>query len=649
MSRFALLFALLFAVLRVAAAQTHPPAHAPSHAQSEAILDYHSDITLQPDGSMRVTETIKVNSRGIQIRHGIYRDFPTEYKDQLGNRYVVSFNVLGATRDGAPEVYRLETLGNGTRVYLGQPGYFLTTGEHTYTIDYLTDRQLGFFKDHDELFWNVTGNGWAFNILHASATVHLPENIPPDKVQLSGFTGSQGATARNLDVTSNDDGTFSFASNLLLPPHSGLSILLSWPKGFISEPTPAEKRKILLDNNPDLIFVLGGAALLLLYYFIVWLAVGRDPEHGVIMPLYEPPANLSPAAMRYLVRMGYDNKVFAASILSMAVKGYLTIRQQAGSYTLYLTKNAKPAFSQDERDIAEKLFTGRDELWLHNENHVMIRAAISSQKALLKNAEETIYFFTNSCYMIPAVMITVASLIGILYAHPGPMTPAALFICFWLTIWSLAITALLMSVTQNWKAAFAGEHFSFLLAGKALFTTLFAVPFLAGEAFGIFVLAKSTSPLAAAFLIGSVFVHYLFHNLLKAPTSAGGQLLDQIAGFKLFLGAVDADRMNRVMPPDQTPQTFEKFLPYALALDVEQHWAEKFSGVLGIASNGPNGQSNFSPAWYSGAGWGAAGFASSMSSSLTGAISSSSSAPGSSGGGGGGSGGGGGGGGGGGW
>jgi uncharacterized membrane protein len=133
-------------------------------------------------------------------------------------------------------------------------------------------------------------------------------------------------------------------------------------------------------------------------------------------------------------------------------------------------------------------------------------------------------------------------------------------------------------------------------------------------------------------------------------------MLDHIEGFKMFLGAVDGDRMNRINPPEQTPETFEKFLPYALALDVEQAWAEKFSGVLNAASQAPGAAASstgYTPSFYSGSNWNSfsgASFASGFTDSFTSAISSSSSAPGSSdGGGGGGSGGGGGGGGGGGW
>ena len=143
----------------------------------------------------------------------------------------------------------------------------------------------------------------------------------------------------------------------------------------------------------------------------------------------------------------------------------------------------------------------------------------------------------------------------------------------------------------------------------------------------------------------------VFYHLLKAPTAAGRRILDQIDGFRMYLSVAEKERLNLENPPAHTPQLFEMFLPYALALDVEQQWAEKFADVLAIAGRNAGG---YSPKWYSGTAWsslGVAAFAGSLGSSLSSAISSASTAPGSSSGGGGGgsTGGGGGGGGGGGW
>jgi uncharacterized membrane protein len=203
-----------------------------------------------------------------------------------------------------------------------------------------------------------------------------------------------------------------------------------------------------------------------------------------------------------------------------------------------------------------------------------------------------------------------------------------------------------------WKAALTAPSSKTLLTGKAIVFTLFSLPFVAGEIMGIIFLVQFSSIFVGLVLVISVLLHVAFHYLLKAPTVAGRRLLDQVDGFKLFLSAVDSDRLNRVMPPDKTPETFEKFLPYALALDLEHAWSENFAGELGFAGRLPSSGSSYTPSFYSGSGWngaGAAAFSGDFSASFTSAISSSSSAPGSSSGSGGGSGGGGGGGGGGGW
>ena len=622
-----------------------------TRAQSERILDYHSDLTLENDGSLLVRESIHVFAAGNQIRHGIYRDFPTRYRDPFGNRYVVGFEVTSATRDNAPEPFRVEDQLNGKRIYLGSPNSLVPRGQHTYTISYTTNRQLGFFSDHDELFWNVTGNGWAFAIDHASATVRLPGSIPYSEIHLSGYTGPQGSRDRDL-ATSPDENAFTFTANHPLPPKSGLTILLSWPKGYIHEPTAQQRLQYLFRDNRDALWLAVALILLLVYYFFVWSAVGRDPQRGVIMPRYEPPANLSPAATRFLVRMGYDNKTFTAAILDMAVRGFLTIKEDFGSYTLTRTKSADRVLAPDEKTVASALFNGNDSLDLRSENHKLVSAAIHSLKAWLKTAEDKIYFLRNSRYMIPAILFTIAILVALVRMQGGQKIYIAGFLSVWLTIWSIACAGLVGACYQQWKAVFTATHGRVLLSGKAVINSLFALPFFAGEAFGFFMLTISSSWFVVAFLVASVAIHILFHFLLKAPTSAGRLLLDQVEGFKMFLGEVDGDRLNRIMPPDKTPQTFEKFLPYAVALDVEQAWADKFSGVLDRAAQAPGSASpSYTPSFYSGNGWNSStfsGFTDSLG-SLGSAISSASSAPGSSGGSSGGSGGGGGGGGGGGW
>ena len=625
----------------------------PLRAQTERIRDYQSDIDAQDDGSLIVHETIEVESHGNRIRHGIYRDFPTHYRDRLGNLYVVGFAVLGAIRDGAPETYRVENHANGMRIYLGDPKHLLPPGRYTYEITYTTNRQMGFFPDHDELFWNVTGNGWIFPIDHSFATVRLPERVPQAQVELSGFTGPQGSMAQNLTWKKDDEGSYEFASERGLGPAEGLTILVKWPKGYFTEPTLQQKIAwVLTDNQSALIL---GAALLLVicYYVIMWYLVGRDPAPGVIVVQYEPPADFSPAAVRNLVRMGFDNKAFTAAVLNMAVKGYLTIKEDFGTYTLRRTDGTGENLSPEEQLAAGVLFNMRDEIELLNANHTTISGAIAILRKSLKQREQKTLFNTNAGVAVPAVLLSIALLVASTYADGPGNVGAAGFICLWLTMWTLAVGVMIVAEAGLCKRVLTEKQHRMAAAGQATLSGLFLIPFLAGEVLGLAMLAKAASILVALLLVATVLVHVLFHYLLKAPTQAGRTVLDKIAGFKMFLGAVEGDQLNRMSPPDQTPQLFEKYLPYALALDVEQAWAEKFSGILDTAGRAPGGSgAAYSPAWYSGSPYTSGGigdFTSSLGGSFSSAISSSAQAPGSSGGGGGGSGGGGGGGGGGGW
>src|ERR1700691_1415333 len=104
------------------------------HAQAERILDFHSDVRVREDATLQVVETIRVVSAGNQIRHGVYRDFPTHYTDRLGIRYVVGLDVSAATRDGLPEEFRVEDRANGKRIYLARPDFLGPQGEHVYTL-----------------------------------------------------------------------------------------------------------------------------------------------------------------------------------------------------------------------------------------------------------------------------------------------------------------------------------------------------------------------------------------------------------------------------------------------------------------------------------------------------------------------------------
>jgi uncharacterized membrane protein YgcG len=299
------------------------------------------------------------------------------------------------------------------------------------------------------------------------------------------------------------------------------------------------------------------------------------------------------------------------------------------------------------------LFEDGSPLVLENKNHALLTRASKGVETMLHASMEKTDFVTNARYLWPGIILSILTIAAVVLLIGGSQLAVALFMSVWLTGWSFGVYMLVSSVVRAWKSV---RTEGVLGAGQAGFLTLFSIPFIVGECVGLGMLIWACGLAATGIIAATIAINVVFHHLLKAPTLAGRALMDRVDGFKLFLKAVDADRLQTVARPDKTPRLFERFLPYAFALGVEHAWAEQFSQVLAQAATAgaAGGGTSYSPSWYSGAtfaSFSASDFTSNFSSSFSSAISSSSAAPGSSSGSGGGgsSGGGGGGGGGGGW
>jgi uncharacterized membrane protein YgcG len=614
----------------------------------ERILEFHSLITIHADRSVVVRETIRVESAGERIRRGIFRTFPTGYRDRFGNRVKVGFEVLEVLRDGRRETYHIETGWREVKVYIGQEDVFLEPGKYTYTLAYRTDRQIGFFDDFDELYWNVTGNEWDFTIEKASAEVVLPGRARI--LDTAAYTGPRGSRGRDFTISRTEERRVTIRATRALEPGEGLTIAVSWPKGIIPEPTWRERTGYLLKDNTSALAALMGLLIVLLYYGMAWMMVGVDPPRGILVPQFAPPEGYSPAAARYVMGMGYSDRVFAAALVNMAVKGYLTIEEKDKVYTLRRTGTDESALSGGERKIARKLFSGGSSIEMKQENHGKIGGAIKALKKSLEADFEKINFRLNTKWLIPGMVLTLGVFAAMVIT--ARIKGQAAFMALWLSLWSIGVFFLGMVVIRAWKAVMAaGRGTGWLQALGALFITGFALPFFIGEVVGIVGFAQATSPAAAAIFLMIVTAGFLFQRLLKAPTVQGRKVMDRIEGLKMYLETAEQDRLERLNPPDRTPELFEKFLPYALALGVENSWSEQFAEVL---SSSASGDGEYRPVWYTGGdtrSFSPGAMASDLGSSFSSAISSSATAPGSSSGSGGGgsSGGGGGGGGGGGW
>ena len=552
-----------------------------SAVADERIHAFHSDIEVHPDGWIEVTETITVEAGGDRIRRGIYRDLYTEYRDKFGNEHVCAIEPLSVLRNDLPEDFHTVDIDRGIRVYFGHRDRLLAHGVHTYSFRYRASRMLGFFDDHDELYWNVTGFDWAFPIDRATATVRLAFDTPPGGIGFEAYTGPFGSTAQEYDARIDADGYVHFEARDALSAVNGLTIVVTWPKGLVAEPTGLDRLAWLVDDNRNLLTALGGFALLLFYYVLVWRRHGKDPEEGVIVPRYEPPAGFSPASLRYIRQMYYDDKVLTAAVVNLAVKGYLLINRQGDSHSLTRLDPgpSAPPLAAGERELYDALFRSDRAIGLSPDNHSLLGRAKSSHRESLVEDYKNKYFQTNAYLNLPGIVIVVG-------------------------------------------------------------TTLAALN-----------IGRGATPFVVAVIVAMFLTMAFFAIIMKRPTLRGRKLLDEMLGFRDYLEVAEKDELNLRNPPEKTPRLFEAYLPYALALGVDQEWAEKFAAVLAAVREGDD--AGYRPGWYNGR-WRSDSLGSSMrnlSGGLQSAISSSVSPPGSSSGSGGGgfSGGGGGGGGGGGW
>jgi uncharacterized membrane protein YgcG len=593
-------------------------ATAPAQAV-ERILRFVSDVEVERNGDLTVTETIRVQAEGNQIRRGILRDFPTTYARPDGGRVVVGFEVNAVTRDGAEENWTTEPLANGVRVRIGRAEVNLSTGPHEYVIRYRTTRQIGFFADYDELYWNATGTGWTFAIDSAEARVNLPEAVPFR--QSSFYTGPQGATGKDATIVEQRPGHIVFRTTRALPPGNGLTVAAAWPKGVVAPPTAGQQTGWWLQDNITGVVAGAGLAVLLGFYGFAWARFGRDPPRGTIIPLFGPPEGLSAAAVRFVERMGFDDRCFTAAIVDLGVNGHIKLTGD-GKQTVIEHRDGGKAIAPPERDLEGRLFAGKSSLQLTQTNYEPLGKAKNALKERLALAYDGTLFTDNYLWsglgLVLAAVVLGAVIVLMLTTYDQDSAGLML----------VGMTGPLIPIVGGAYLIRAGRRRdSFGMLFIVIGLVLIAVPVLCGLA----VMAASAHgpidvlPGVAAYI--AVPVAFLGFHWLQAPTVAGRKIMDQIEGFRQYLGVAEEDRLNALNPPDKTPQLFERFLPYAIALDVENRWAKRFAGVLAGAGAGAAVST-----WYAGShNWQSdpVGFADNLGGALSHTIASASTPPGS--------------------
>jgi len=617
----------------------------------EVILEYLSDIEVLLDGSLRVKETITVNSLQNEIQRGIFRTFPVIYRDKYNNRVQVGFEVENVLKDGEPEPFEVLTEGDFRVIRIGNPDVILEKGTYTYTIEYTTNRQIGFFEEFDELYWNVIGDSWAFPILSATARINLPPGA--EIIQSAAYSGPLGNTGCDCEITQEGDETLIVTLKGSLNPREALTVAVAWPKGIVEAPTAMDERKQFFGDNLGILVALLGTILALVYYFFAWNKVGRDPKKGGIYPQFESPKDLDAAATRYIYHMGFDQTAFTAAMIQLATRGIIKIvEDRRGTYTLQLLKTEKDSLDQMEKSVINALFpSGATVITLNQKEHKKIGGALKAVQSYLNTNYKKGYFRLNQGWLVPGILISIATVIFSLMAtFPMRFEEERVFL-----IMGSVVTLLLSGVVSNLLIKIyeltQGEQIKILpLFGSLFSIALFlAVPVFLYINFG----AQFEYGLLAIFLILGV-ANYLFFYLMKAPTENGRQIMDEIEGFRMYLNAAEKPQIQQMNPPGLTPEVFEKFLPYAIALGVGEAWGKSFEKSLAVMEKSTGRTMRYAPVWYAGNAFNAGamgGFSKGLSRNFSNVLNNSAAAPGSKSGSGGGgrSGGGGGGGGGGGW
>jgi uncharacterized membrane protein YgcG len=255
----------------------------------------------------------------------------------------------------------------------------------------------------------------------------LPFETEAEQLGLLNYVGPQGSTETSSAVKVVDHNTVYFESGRLLQPWEGMSVIVSWPKGLMAE--PGALRKVgwfLADNGAALVLLIGLLATFGWYHW-AWGKVGRDPRKGVIIPRFEPPAGLSPAATRYVWDMGFNRHAFTAAIISLAVKGQLTIEEDTAGfstdYTLRRTPEAaKAELSEGEQAVLRNLLPfASASIALDNKNHKEFQAARQALSSALRKEYLGRLFHLNRIYLVPPWLISLAAAGIAFFLDGGPL------------------------------------------------------------------------------------------------------------------------------------------------------------------------------------------------------------------------------------
>ncbi len=383
---------------------------APAFA-AEQINRFETVVEVQTNGDIIVTETINIIAEGQQIRRGIFRDLPRYFEGE-GERYEYAYDVMSVRRNGQRENYDTENEGNAYRIIIGDEDVMLDHGSHTYEIRYRVDNQVRYFDAYDEVYWNATGNDWAFPIMTARAIIELP----PGAVitQTAGYSGAQGSQGNAFTYRAEGDRHI-FETTRPLQPREGLTVAVGFEKGLIDPPSAADQSAMWWQRNGALALLLASLAGVFFFLYRSFNRVGRDPPKGPIFPRYEAPRGYSPAAVHYIYyRSMSGNRALIATLMNLAVKGRITIDATDKSQTVLgraPAPAADPNVASEDLALEEGIFGSSSVKTLGGTPDTNFTAAYTHFQTRLSNNYGSKYFRWNIGYSLVALAISMIAVV----------------------------------------------------------------------------------------------------------------------------------------------------------------------------------------------------------------------------------------------
>jgi uncharacterized membrane protein YgcG len=551
-----------------------------------AITSFHTDYTVRADRSIDVVERIAVDFGRLQ-RHGIYREIPVRYRKvvreglPLEGRVSVDLDLEEVTDARGRELQTKVDRGDRVRIRIGDPNRTIT-GWQTYVIHYRLGSGLGFFEDHDELYWQVTGTEWPVPILQASATVTLPPAESWAQRDAAGWSAwcyagwFESTSGERCTAAVVDAGRYRFESGRL-EAGEGLTLVAAFPKGVVRAPTGAEK----VAEAVATWWPVGVPFAAFFLMLGLWGTRGREPSAGSVVPVWRAPDGLPPGAAGTLVDQRADMDDVVATLLDLAVRGYIQIRETSPDGVMGM--------------VGEESFAGKalKTLGLYKTDWILDRTAKPTADGDLTPYEARVLrgVFKGD------VRTRMSDLHNEFYEHLPEIHDG---------MYDLLVQKKLFRQSPDTVRKV------YRWAG------------LGGLALGVFLWMQTDNLILGIGVALAGLVVLAFSSFMPAMTLEGSRRWREIKGLEEYIRRAEKAELEFSQAPEKTTRLFETLLPYAVALDVSEIWVEEFAEVLAASP----------PTWYVGTGYGggfnASGFQSGLADFRSAATRTMGSSPGSS-------------------